>query len=193
MQTESITSLSTSNKNSVSQTRRLRSRQIREMCIFAVLGTLMFCSKILMEILPNIHLLGMFTMVYTVAYRRKALIPIYIYVFLNGIYAGFSTWWVPYLYVWTILWAITMLIPKSIPKKVACFVYPLVCGLHGCVFGVLYAPAQAWMFGLNFEQTVAWIVSGLPFDLIHGVGNLVMGVLILPLSELLKKQSKRMP
>ena len=71
------------------------SARIREMVIFAMLGTLMFCSKILLEVLPNIHLLGMLTIVYTVVYRRKALIPIYIYVFLNGLFAGFNMWWVP--------------------------------------------------------------------------------------------------
>lgn len=168
----------------------MRSRHIREICIFAVLGTLMFCSKIVMEVLPNIHLLGMFIMVYTVTYRAKALIPIYVFVFLTGLYTGFSMWWIPYLYIWAILWAITMLIPQSIPTKVACVVYPIVCALHGLAYGTLYAPAQALMFGFNFEQTIAWIVSGLPFDALHGVGNLFAGMLIVPLSKTLKKLTK---
>ena len=85
--------------------------------LFAALGTLMFVSKLIMEVLPNIHLLGMFTMAYTVVFRKKALIPIYVNVMLTGIYLGFSPWWVPYLYVWTVLWGITMLIPKSISPK----------------------------------------------------------------------------
>ena len=76
----------------------------------------MFVSKIVMEFLPNIHLLGMLTMVYTLTFRSKALIPIYIYVFVNGLYAGFAVWWVPYLYVWTILWAVTMLLPRRMPR-----------------------------------------------------------------------------
>ena len=158
-----------------------------EMVVFAMLGTLMFCSKILMELLPNIHLLGMFTMVFTVVFRKKALIPIYVYVMLNGIYAGFSMWWLPYLYLWTILWGVTMLLPRNPPKKAACIVYPLVCGLHGLAFGTLYAPAQALMFGLDAKQTLAWIVAGLPWDAIHAVGNVCAGVLIVPLSELSKK------
>ena len=152
-----------------------------------MLGTLMFCSKLIMEILPNIHLLGMFTMVYTIVFRKKALFPIYIYVMLNGLYAGFNLWWVPYLYIWTILWAITMLLPKNMPKKFACIVYPLVCGLHGLAFGILYAPAQAWMFGLNFEQMITWVLAGSPFDIVHCVGNLIAGTLVLPLSALMKK------
>ena len=165
--------------------------KVREMVVFAMLGTVMFCSKLIMEMLPNIHLLGMLTMLYTVVFRQKALIPIYIYVLLNGIYAGFSMWWVPYTYIWTILWAITMLLPRKMPKKAACIVYSIVCCIHGLMFGILYSPAQAIMFGMSFEQTVAWILAGFPFDIIHGVGNLITGILIVPLSELIKKLMKR--
>ena len=156
-----------------------------------MLGTLMFCSKIIMEFLPNVHLLGMFTMLFTIIYRKRALIPIYVYVFLNGLYAGFNFWWMPYLYIWTILWAVTMLLPKRMPLKIAAIVYPIVCSLHGFAFGTLYAPAQALMFGLNFEQTVAWIIAGIPFDVIHGVSNIFTGMLVVPFSELLKKLSGR--
>ena len=155
-----------------------------------MLGTVMFVSKVIMEFLPNIHLLGMFTMTYTVVFRKKALIPIYIYVLLNGIYAGFNMWWIPYLYIWTILWAVTMLLPRNMSKKAKCIVYPIVCCLHGLLFGTLYAPAQALMMGLNFKATIAWILAGLPWDAVHGAGNLVAGFLVYPLSELLIKLTK---
>ena len=161
------------------------------MVLFSMLGTIMFCSKMVMEALPNIHLLGMFTMTYTVVFRKKALIPIYLYVMLNGLYAGFNMWWMPYLYIWTILWAITMLLPKRMPKKVKCIVYPIVCGIHGFAFGTLYAPAQAIMFGMNFETMVAWIIAGLPWDFIHGIGNFFAGMLVVPLSELIEKLAKK--
>lgn len=151
----------------------------------------MFLSKIVMEALPNIHLLGMLTITYTLVYRWRALIPIYIYVFLNGLFAGFNAWWVPYLYIWTILWAATMLLPKRMPKVAACIVYPLLCALHGLAFGVLYSPAQALMFGLNFQQMLVWIASGFGFDIIHCVGNFAVGFIIYPLSEVLRKLENR--
>ncbi len=165
--------------------------KVREMCIFAMLGGVMFATKIIMEALPNIHLLGMLTVTYTLVYRKRALIPIYIYVMLNGLFSGFNLWWLPYTYIWTILWGITMLLPRKMPKKAAYVVYSSICALHGFAFGALYAPAQALMFGLNFKQTVAWIISGIPFDLIHGFSNLGLGLLIVPLSELLKRLSSR--
>lgn len=170
----------------------MRSRlKVKELALFAMLGTLMFCSKIIMEVLPNIHLLGMLTMVYTLVFRKKALIPIYINVFLTGLYGGFALWWLPYLYIWTILWGVTMLLPKKMPLKLGCVVYPIVCCLHGLAYGTLYAPAQALMFGLDFQQMLAWIAAGLAFDVAHGVGNLAAGLLIVPLSELLKKLMRR--
>ena len=70
-----------------------------ELAVFAVLGALMYCSKVIMEWAPNIHLLGMFTMTYTLAYRAKGLITVYVYVFLNGIFSGFDAWWLPYQYI----------------------------------------------------------------------------------------------
>ena len=152
-----------------------------------MLGALMFCSKIIMEALPNIHLLGMLTVVYTIVFRAKALIPIYIYVIVNGLYAGFSAWWVPYLYIWTVLWAAVMLIPRRLPKTALAVLYSAVCCLHGLTFGILYAPVQALMYGFDLNQTLAWIAAGLTFDIIHGIGNLAAGFLIMPLSELLFK------
>ena len=161
------------------------------MTVFAMLGTLMFCSKIFMEILPNIHLLGMFTITYTAVFRKKALIPIYIYVMLNGLSAGFALWGVPYLYIWTILWAVTMLFPKNMPVKAKCVVYPILCCLHGLAFGILYAPAYMLMYGLTFEQVLAWVAIGAQFDVIHSIGNLFAGLLVVPLSELLTKLMKK--
>lgn len=163
---------------------------IKEIAVFGMLGAMMFASKIMMEFLPNVHLLGVFTIAFTVVYRQKALYPIYIYVILNGVYAGFNVWWVPYLYIWTILWGAAMLLPKSLPKKAKPFVYMGLCGLHGFLYGVLYAPAQALFFGLSFDATIAWIVSGLPFDLVHGISNIVCGVLICPIIMLLRKAEK---
>ncbi|MBP3617108.1 MAG: hypothetical protein J6J38_03630 [Lachnospiraceae bacterium] len=163
---------------------------VREMAVFSMLGALMFASKMLMEVAPNIHLLGVFTIAFTVVYRAKALYPIYIYVLLNGLFAGFNVWWVPYLYLWTVLWGITMLLPKKMPKPMAVVVYSLVNALHGYGFGILYAPAQAILFGLSFKGMIAWIIAGFPFDVIHGTSNLICGLLIVPIVLILKKLEK---
>ncbi len=158
----------------------------RETAIFAMLGAVMYASKLVMELAPNIHLLGTFTIAFTVVYRKKALYPIYIYVLLNGVFSGFAAWWIPYLYVWTVLWGITMLLPKKMPKKIRPLVYMVVCALHGFAFGTMYAPVQALLFGFNLKGMLAWIVAGLPFDFIHGISNFFCGILIVPIISVLR-------
>ena len=177
------------NSSAPSKKRKL---SVAELTIFAMLGALMYCSKVIMEWAPNIHLLGMFIMVFTLVYRKKALIPIYIFVFMTGLFNGFSVWWIPYVYIWAVLWALTMLLPKKMPTAAKAVVYPLVCALHGFAYGTLYAPAQALMFGFNFEQTIAWILSGIPFDIIHGISNFAAGLMILPLVNLLAKLNQQL-
>ena len=39
---------------------------VRETAVFAMLGALMYASKMIMELAPNIHLLGAFTVAFTV-------------------------------------------------------------------------------------------------------------------------------
>ncbi len=158
----------------------------RELVLFGMLGALMYASKVIMEAAPNIHLLGVFTIAFTVVYRQKALYPIYTYVFLNGLFSGFSAWWIPYLYLWTVLWGITMLLPKKMPEKIKPVVYMVVNACHGFLYGTLYAPAQAIMFGLSFDAMVAWIIAGFPFDFVHGVSNFFCGLLIVPVIRVLK-------
>ncbi len=79
-----------------------------------------------------------------------------------------------------------MLLPREMPKAAAPIVYSLVCSAHGFLYGVLYAPMQALLFGLNFEGTIAWIAAGLPFDMIHGISNFVCGLLIVPIIKALR-------
>lgn len=159
---------------------------IRETAVFGMLGAVMYASKMIMELLPNVHLLGVFIVSFTIVYRKKALYPIYTYVILNGIFCGFAAWWIPYLYVWTILWGVVMILPGRIPKKIQPLVYMAVCGLHGFLFGTLYAPAQAIIFGLSFKGMIAWIIAGLPWDCMHGVSNFLCGILIMPIVSALK-------
>lgn len=159
---------------------------MRETVLFALLGAVMFISKVILEIVPNVHLLGMFIMTFTLVFRKKALFPIYIFVLINGIFAGFAAWWVPYLYIWTILWAVTMALPKNMSRKKQCLVYPAVCCLHGLLYGTLYAPCQALVTGMSLKGMMAWIIAGLPFDAMHAAGNLAAGFLVVPLSETLR-------
>ncbi len=162
------------------------------MILFAIFGAVMYCSKLMTDALPNIHLIGMFIMTFTIVYRKKALVPIYVFVMLAGLFSGFSVWWLPYTYIWTVLWGITMLLPRSLPRKAQYIVYPLVCALHGLAYGALYAPVQALAYHMGFKAMLAWVAAGFTFDMLHAAGNLALGLLVPTLCALLLKlENKR--
>ena len=159
---------------------------VKEIVTFSLLGVIMFISKMVTEFLPNIHMLAMLIVSYTVVFRAKALFPIYVFVFLTGLFYGFGTWWVPYLYIWTILWGAVMLLTKNMGKRKV----PILIGvsaLHGLLYGTLYAPFQALAFGLSFKEMLLWIAAGIPWDILHAIGNLCMGALIVPCIRILEK------
>ena len=167
---------------------------LRHLIIFPMFAAIQFCSKQLLEPLPNVELVSTLTMVYTLVYRKWALIPIYLYAFLQGIFWGFPLWWVPYLYVWTVLWGVTMLLPKELPPRWGVPVYAGVCALFGMVYGTLWAPFHVIAFmGGDWSKMLPWIVAGLPWDLTHALGNLALGTLIVPLTRLLHSLEARIP
>ena len=166
--------------------------RLRLLAVFSMLGSIMFISDILMEFMPNVHIVGVLTVIYTVVYRLKALIPIYVYVFLNGLFSGFGIWWLGYLYVWTILWGVTMLVPRRLPRLPKAVLYVCLCTLHGLLFGVLYAPVQM-IYNSDINYIISWIAIGfVTSDIYHGIGNCIFGILlIIPLSELLVRIERK--
>lgn len=167
-----------------------RLRHLEELVVFALFGALMFLSAQI-DIIPNCHPLALFIIVLTIIYRSKALIPLYLYVFLEGLIGGFSLWWVPYLYVWAVLWAISMLIPKRIPEIFAAVLICAVAGLHGIFFGALYAPFQCYVvYNGDWAMTFQWLIYGALFDITHCISNITASVLAVPLIALICKLSE---
>ena len=162
--------------------------------VCVMLGDLMYISDILMEFLPNIHIVAALIVIATITYRWYALISIYVYVFLNGLFAGFGPWWVGYLYIWAILWGFAMLVPRGLGKNIKRVVYVAICALHGFAFGLLYMPTQAIFFSSDPTYLWSWWSIGfVTADIYLGIGNLIFGILLIyPLSELLLKLQSKM-
>ena len=65
---------------------------VYEIVVFGMLGAVMMVSDLIMNIIPNVHLVGVMIVVLTVLYRWKALFPIYVYVLLIGLMEGAGPW-----------------------------------------------------------------------------------------------------
>ena len=169
------------------QTNESKKINIRDIAVLAVYGVIIYISKVVLEFLPNFHLIAMFIITLTVVYRAKALISIYVFVFLTVYMNGLSLWTIPYFYIWLFPFILTLLLPRNLPDKISAICWTVIAVLHGFLYGTLYAPFQAFAFDLSFDATIAWIITGLPWDLVHGISNGLLSLLILPLVKLLKK------
>ena len=79
----------------------------------------------------------------------------------------------------------------NLPRKAKVPLYMVLCGLYGLSFGILYAPFQMFMMGWSLDMTIKWVVFGIiTTDIVAAVNNFALGVLIIPLSELLKRLEK---
>lgn len=151
---------------------------VRETVLLPLFGALMIVGDIGLEALPNVHLVGVLTVLCTVLFRAKALFSVYLYVLGIGLLQGFGLWWIPYLYVWTVLWGAVMLLPRHLPPRALPPLLALVAGLHGLAFGTLFAPVQALLFRFSFHQTLLWIAAGFGFDLVHAASNFILTLLV---------------
>jgi len=166
----------------------------RELAIFATFGAMMFLSRMAMLAVPNVHLLAMFIASFTLVYRTKALIPIYVWVLIEGMAGGFPLWLVPYLYIWLPLWGAFMILGKfNIPNKVRVPLYMVICAFHGLTFDVMYSPWGMHLMGIpmTFEAWWTYLVAGLWWSITHAVGNFAAATLIIPLVTLIKKLDRK--
>lgn len=144
----------------------------KDIVILSLLSALLLVSQVALSGLANVELVSLLIILYTLFFRQKALYIIYLFAFLEGLIYGFGIWWICYLYVWTILWGIVMLLKH----EKSAFIFAFVSGFYGLAFGTLCSVPYFFISGI--KEGFAWIVSGLMFDLAHGVGNFVIALLL---------------
>ena len=153
---------------------------IKEIALFGMLGGLTFGAKFVMSGLPNIEPVSLLLMLFAVTFGVKALFPMGIYIALEILIYGIQLWNINYLYVWPLL----MLVALSMRKVTSPRLWAIVAAVFGLFFGLLCAPVYLFTGGLAFA--VNWWLSGIPFDLLHCVGNFVIVLLLFaPLRKLL--------
>lgn len=153
-----------------------------EVALFGILGGLTFAAKFVMAFLPNIEPSSLMVMLFAVTFGWKGLFPTYVYVALEILINGINVWNIPYLYIWLILFVAAWLM-RNVTSRLA---WALLSGVFGLVFGLLCVPTTWIMSG--FASGLAWWISGIPYDIIHCIGNFVIALLLfVPLRKLLNK------
>ena len=151
-------------------------------------------SKFLLAVFPNLELTTLWIIMFAIYFGPKVLFAVPAFILIEGMVYGFGLWWLMYLYIWPLL-AIFVLLFK---KMASIWFYSFLSALFGLFFGVLCAIPYFFIGavdgGIRSGLTAAftWWVAGIPFDIVHCIGNFVlMLVLYKPITSIMKKMKYR--
>lgn len=154
---------------------------LREITLFAVLGAMTFGAKYVMSWMPNIEPVSLMVMLFAVVFGLKGLYPVYVYVALEVLFYGLGLWNINYLYIWAVL-AVAAWMMRKMQQPLG---WAVLSGAFGLLFGALCGIVDVFIGGPLYA--VGKWVSGIPYDLLHCIGNFVIALLLFaPLRKLLE-------
>lgn len=145
----------------------------RRITRIALLSAILYVSKIALEFLPNVELVSLLVIAYTLVLGSEAFLIVTVFNLFELIQWGFGSWWVSYLYVWPLLAFIVLLLRKIIKEEF--LIWGIVSGGFGLMFGSLFAIPYLL---IDPSYALAYWIAGLPWDVWHGVWNFVLMVVL---------------
>lgn len=146
--------------------------------------------KAALSFLPNIELTSFLVIMFTLYFGRKILFVIPGFILVEGVIYGFGLWWLMYAYIWPFL----ALLAHIFRKNDNAVIWASISGIFGLSFGFLCSFSY-FFIGLSsggirngLISMFTWWGAGIPWDIVHGVGNFVlMLILYRPFRKIMKR------
>lgn len=148
--------------------------EVKKLVRISLFGSLMFMAQIGLNFIPNVELVSLFILVITLVFDKEGLYASLVFVILEGVQWGFGLWWFSYLYIWPLLYYVIVLI-KKFNQNNDFIVWATVLGFFGIAFGficsLVYLP-------ISLNYAIAYWLAGLFFDIVHGISNFILVLLL---------------
>ncbi len=163
---------------------------VRDITMIGMMVAVIEACKMLMTFLPNIELTTFWVILFTLFFGWKMVFVIPVFILIEAAIYPFGTWLIMYLYTWPLL----ALLAWIFRKTDSVWFWSILSSLFGLSFGLLcsipyifiYASTGGIQAGL--ASAFAWWIAGIPWDLVHGVSNFIlMLVLYRPVRNLMTK------
>lgn len=140
----------------------------KDIVLIGMMVAMLEAAKIALAAVPNVELVSLLIILFTLFFGKKIVYVLGAFVLIEGILYGFGVWWIMYLYAWPLLALITWLLRK----QESTWVFAAVSGIYGLMFGALCSIPYFFIGGL--KMGFSWWIAGIPYDMIHGVSNFVV-------------------
>lgn len=159
---------------------------VNDIATIGMMTAMLEAVKITLQSIPNVELVTLLIILFTLYLGKKTLIAVWAFVGLECAVWGIGLWTIMYIYIWPILVIATLLLSKyksSLP-------FILLACIYGLLFGALCSIPYFFIGGPHMAFT--WWVAGIPYDILHGVCNGVSAALLFkPLYKVLMKIKNR--
>lgn len=161
---------------------------IQDLALLGLLTATLTVGKAALAFIPNVEVVSLLIIVYSLVFGPKVLFSVFAFVLLEIFQYGLGIWTVMYLYIWPLLSLLTLLFRNIVHP----LFWSIFSGLFGFLFGALCTIPYLFIGGPAMMLT--WWLSGLPWDITHGLSNFFLClILFIPLRALLKKLKRLSP
>ena len=157
-------------------------RAIRRIVLIAAMTAILEVSKFALNAIANVELITLLIIIFTRRFGSRMMFAVcLVFTVLECLWWGISIWTATYFYVWPVL----VLISALTATVESPLMNAVIAGVYGLLFGALCALLTLVTAGPN--AALAWWIAGIPYDLVHGLSNFVIClVLYRPLAEALR-------
>ena len=163
---------------------------IKDITLIAMMVAVIEVCKIALTFLPNIELTTFWLIMFTIYFGRKIVYVVPVFIIIEGAIYGMQIWWIMYLFVWPLLVFVCYLFKKN--RSI--WFWSILSGTFGLFFGALcsipYIIVCAFSSGIKtgIQLGIAWWIAGIPWDIVHCLGNFViMLVFYIPITYVLSQ------
>lgn len=165
---------------------------VRDITLIGLMVAVIEVCKMALSWAPNVELTSFWIIMFSIFFGKRVFFVIPVFILVEGAMYGIHIWWIMYLYAWPLLAVLAM----TFRKMDSAVSYSILSGIFGLLFGLLCSIPYIFIGAVDgiasgLRMAFAWWISGIPWDMVHGVANFfIMLVLYRPVSGIMKKADR---
>ncbi len=169
-------SVTPSEKSKMKKGRRHHSLSAHDIAMIGMMTAVIVASKEALSFLPNIELVSFWMILFTLYFGWRVWFVVPLFILLECMLYSFGIWNLMYLLAWPVL----VLIAWLFRRVDSAWLWAIISGAFGLSYGFLCTLVYAFFvirssgIAVGIATAAAWWVAGIPYDIIHCIGNFVL-------------------
>ncbi len=153
----------------------------KDIVLMAIMLSVIEVVKFSLSFIAGVEMVTLLFIVYTLFFEKKMVYFLPAFYLTEGVLFGFHIWWVAYLYIWTIL----VFAVYFFRRNESVLFWSILSGIFGLLFGALCSPV--YFVTLGSHVAISWWIAGIPTDILHGISNFILCLILFkPLNRVAK-------